>query len=103
MEDVKGYFSYEELLQKCAYKKNRKTTGKDRETGVLADRRYLVAKPEEKVDGLKSIVPTRNTITEADGKEAVDERYFISSLPTDIEKIQRAVRGHWMIESYHWH
>lgn len=53
MEDVKGYFSDEELLQKCAYKKNRKTTGKDRETGVLADRRYLVAKPEEKVDGVK--------------------------------------------------
>ena len=55
--------------------------------------------------GLKSIILTRNTITEADGKETVEERYFISSLPTDIEEAEtaRAVRGHWMIESYHWH
>ena len=33
----------------------------------------------------------------------MEERYFISSLPTDIEEAERAVRGHWMIESYHWH
>ena len=53
--------------------------------------------------GLKSIILTRNTITGADGKETVEERYFISSLPTEIEETARAVRGHWMIESYHWH
>ena len=49
--------------------------------------------------GLKSIILTRNTITGADGKETVEERYFISSLPTEIEETARAVRGHWMIES----
>ncbi|MBC5689120.1 hypothetical protein H8S37_09295 [Mediterraneibacter sp. NSJ-55] len=27
----------------------------------------------------------------------------ISSLATDIDETERAVRGHWMIESYHWH
>lgn len=53
--------------------------------------------------GLKSIILTRNTITEADGKETVEERYFISSLAAEIEETARAVRGHWMIESYHWH
>ncbi len=33
----------------------------------------------------------------------MEERYFISSLPLGIEEIARAVRGHWMVESYHWH
>ena len=36
-------------------------------------------------------------------KRQAEERYFISSLSTDIEETERAVRGHWMIESYHWH
>jgi predicted transposase YbfD/YdcC len=30
-------------------------------------------------------------------------RYFISSLPTDVEEAARAIRSHWMAESYHWH
>ena len=35
--------------------------------------------------------------------DLVEERYFISSLPIEIGEIVRAVRGHWMVESYHWH
>ena len=31
------------------------------------------------------------------------EAIFISSLKEDIELISRAVRGHWSIESMHWH
>ena len=53
--------------------------------------------------GLKSIIMTRNTIAGTDGSTTVEERYFISSLSTNIEEAERAVRGHWMIESYHWH
>ena len=30
-------------------------------------------------------------------------RYFISSLPINVKEIARAIRGHWMVESYHWH
>ncbi len=44
--------------------------------------------------GLKSIILTRNTISEKDGKITVEERYFISSLPLGINEIERAVRGH---------
>ena len=33
----------------------------------------------------------------------IEYRYFISSLKADIEQISRAVRGHWSIESMHWH
>ena len=37
------------------------------------------------------------------GNSTVECRYFISSLKGDIELISRAVRGHWSIESMHWH
>lgn len=42
-------------------------------------------------------------MTEEDGKEQKEGRYFISSLPLGIEEIARTMRGHWMVESYHWH
>lgn len=45
----------------------------------------------------------RNTIAGEDGSTTVEEGYFISSLPTNIEEAERAVHGHWMVESYHWH
>lgn len=51
--------------------------------------------------GLRTIILTRNTVT--DGKVSREERYFISSLPLGIEEVVRTVRGHWMVESYHWH
>ena len=37
------------------------------------------------------------------GKITYEYRYFISSLKTDINEVSRAVRGHWSIESMHWH
>ena len=52
---------------------------------------------------MKTIILTRNTVIGAGGEESVEERYFISSLPLGIEEAARAVRGHWMVESYHWH
>ncbi len=30
-------------------------------------------------------------------------RYFISSLKPEEETFRRAVRGHWSVESMHWH
>lgn len=104
LEEVREYFSEEGLLKKCAYKKKvEKARGKieKREYWQTEDISWLSQKKEWM--GLKSIILTRNTITGADGKETVEERYFISSLPTEIEETARAVRGHWMIESYHWH
>lgn len=38
-----------------------------------------------------------------DGKESVEKRYYISSLPLGVKRFARAVRGHWGIEnSCHW-
>jgi len=33
----------------------------------------------------------------------VEMRYFISSLNVDVEEFARCVRGHWQVESFHWH
>lgn len=38
-----------------------------------------------------------------DGKETLEARYFISSLPVKVKQFARAVRNHWGIEnSCHW-
>ena len=104
LEDVRMYFADKEFLEKSAYKKTvEKARGRieKREYWQTDDIGWLNQKKEWK--GLRSIVLTRNTITSMDGEEKVEERYFISSLKLGIEEIERAVRGHWMVESYHWH
>jgi len=45
---------------------------------------------------------TKNTITKGD-MTTTEVRYFISSLPLDVEAAAFAIRSHWMVESYHWH
>jgi predicted transposase YbfD/YdcC len=43
------------------------------------------------------------TASTRDGKETVEKRYNISSLPVGVKQFARAVRGHWGIEnSCHW-
>jgi len=102
-EDVKLYFDDAALLSKCAYTK---TVEKAR--GRIEKREYwhtddIAWLPQKKGwVGLKSIAMTRNTITK-DGVTTTELRYFISSLPLDVAEIARAIRGHWMVESYHWH
>ena len=102
-EDVKQYFDDADLRAKCAYFK---TVEKAR--GGVEKREYWqtedIAWLPQKKDwaGLKSIAMTRNTITK-DGEETSETRYYISSLPLGVEEVSRAVRGHWMVESYHWH
>lgn len=104
LEDVRGYFSDKGLLGGCAYKKTvEKARGKveKREYWQTEDTGWLSQKKEWK--GLRSIILTRNTVTGEGGETSIEERYFISSLPEGIEEAAGAVRGHWMVESYHWH
>lgn len=76
-------FTDEELLKKCAYKKK-----VEKARGKIEKRKYLQIEDiswlsrKKEWTGLKSIILTRNTITEADGKEVEEEKYYISSLPT---------------------
>ena len=102
-DDVRVYFDDKEFLASCEY---HKTVEKAR--GGIERREYWQTNDigwlSQRKDwaGFKTIVMTRNTITKND-KITVQERYFISSLDMDAKEIARAIRGHWMIESHHWH
>ena len=103
LEDVKLYFDDPDLLVGCAYAKTlEKARGgiEKREYWQTEDIHWL----EQKKDwnGLKSIAMTRNTVTR-NGTTTTEVRYFISSLPQNAEEMAWAIRGHWMVESYHWH
>ncbi len=67
-----------------------------------------IALPQELTDyteewaGLQSIGYADSVVTR-DGKEQVQVRLYISSLPVDVERFARCVRGHWQIENtLHW-
>ena len=103
--DVKVFFADSEVLAKCAY---HKTTQKAR--GGFEVREYWQSDlvgwwlPQKKLwKGLRSVAMTRNTLTKKDGSVVVQDRYFISSLSLNVKEVSRAIRGHWLVESYHWH
>lgn len=107
-EDVSLYLMDEEVKRKIREKGNYKRTV-EKARGQIEIREYyqteetgwLSQKKEWK--GLKSIGMEEKTIR-AEGKEEKKEyRYYISSLKTDVELFSRAVRGHWSVESMHWH
>lgn len=51
---------------------------------------------------LKTVVQAIN-ITERDGKETTETRYYISSLGLGVKRAGKAIRNHWGIEnSLHW-
>lgn len=105
--DVKDYFDDEEFLKEIIEKDNYKIT-KEKAHSQIEIREYfqtdnikwLSQKKEWK--GFKSIIMERKTI-DKNGKKTIVYRYFISSLAPNIELISSAVRGHWSVESMHWH
>ena len=55
-----------------------------------------------KWEGLKTVGMVQAT-REINGKISTERRYFLSSLPLDIDRFARAVRSHWGIENkLHW-
>jgi predicted transposase YbfD/YdcC len=50
---------------------------------------------------IKTIIKV-DTRTEHAGRSTFDTRNYISSIPLDIERIAKGVRGHWGVESMHW-
>lgn len=106
-EEVKEYFADGELVKEIEKTGNYKKTQEKahsqtepREYYQTEDIRWMEKREDWK--GLKSIAMERKTI-EKKGEKITENRYFISSLKGDIETISRAVRGHWSIESMHWH
>ena len=53
-------------------------------------------------EALKSVGMVES-IREVDGKATSERRYYLSSLPLNVEAFARAVRGHWSVENkVHW-
>lgn len=102
-DDVTFYFDTPELLAKCQY-----TQTLEKARGAVERREYWQTDDIEwlsqKKDwaGLKTIAVTRSTITK-NNVTTTETRCFISSLPLDVKEVARAIRKHWMVESYHWH
>jgi len=102
-DDVRRYFDDPELLSGCAH-----TRTVEKARGGIEKRDYWQTEDiawltqRKNWAGLKSIAMTKNTIIKND-VQTEETRYFISSLPLDVKEIARAIRGHWMVESYHWH
>lgn len=52
--------------------------------------------------GLKTVVQLMN-VTQRDGKETTEVRYYISSLGLGVKKAAQSIRNHWGIENkLHW-
>lgn len=106
-EDVKLYFNDGKIRQDIRGRKNYACTV-EKAHGQMEKREYyqsedigwLAQKKEWK--GIKSIGMEEKTIRDEKG-ERKEYRYYISSLGEEIETFMRAVRGHWSIESMHWH
>jgi predicted transposase YbfD/YdcC len=53
-------------------------------------------------EGLQS-VGVVEAVREKSGERTVERRYYLSSLPVEVERFARAVRSHWAIENQlHW-
>jgi predicted transposase YbfD/YdcC len=56
----------------------------------------------QKWEGLRSVGMVE-AVRQIDGQQTMERRYFLSSLPLDVQPFARAVRGHWGVENkLHW-
>lgn len=106
-KDVKEYFedeSFQKAIQEAQnYQKTQERAhgqNEIREYYQTDDIKWLSGKTSWK--GIKSIGMERKTIWKG-GEKREEYRYFISSLTPNIYNFARAVRGHWSVESMHWH
>ena len=102
-DDVKLYFSDNEFLKKCDYHYTveKARSGVERREYWQTDNIAWLSQ-KSKWSGLKTIGMTKNTIYK-DDKTTEETRYFISSLPVNAKELGRCIRGHWVVESFHWH
>lgn len=106
-EDVSLYFADTQIRRRikedgCCVSTREKAHGQieKREYYQTGDIKWLSQRKEWK--GIKSIGMEEKTIKDEKG-ERKEYRYYISSLAPEIETFRRAVRGHWSVESMHWH
>ncbi len=105
--DVVDYFRTApaaELVTKTAVEKGHgrietRTYTASKATDWIASERSYPGQP--RFTAIKTIVKV-DTRTEHADRSTFDSRTYISSAPLDIERISKAIRGHWGVESMHW-
>jgi len=65
---------------------------------IQSDRSYP---GQPRFRGVQTIIKVEDQ-TELADKCTYDTRFYIASIPLDIERIAKAIRGHWDVESLHW-
>lgn len=105
--DVSDYFADEDFLSRIKARGYFKIT-KEKAHGQIETRKYYQTddikwlQGRANWQGLKTIGMVE-TVLLKDEATTTERRLYISSLPCDIDLFERAVRGHWAIESMHWH
>lgn len=100
--DIKLYFEEQSHLNKCREKEHYIKTV-DKNHGQADVREYFQTSSigwltgKERWKGLKTIGMVERTFN-----GVTDRRYYISSLPCNINDFAYSVRGHWSVESMHW-
>jgi len=106
-KDVIDYFDDDEFREKIVKEGNYHKTI-EKAHGQIEIREYYQTndidwyEEKSKWKNIKSIGMVETTIKKGDS-ETKERRYYISSLLTLISLFVMAVRGHWAIESMHWH
>ena len=83
-------------------RRRKRRTAAKRPAAIRTCRCPATCPTRDQWQGLKSIGVAISACVR-DGKETIEKRYYISSLPVGVKRFARAVRGHWGIEnSCHW-
>lgn len=103
LEAVKEHFDTHPVLDESHIK-----TTVDGDHGRIEERVYKIFSAEEILDlkewpGLKTVAMVESKTEKSKGEISSERRFYITSLPLDVAKIARAIRGHWGVEnSLHW-
>lgn len=106
-DEISEYFKDEEFLNKIKENNGYKKTTEKSHSQIEIREYYQSDKiswMNEKVrwKGIKSIGMVSKTIIKED-KKVVEKRYYISSMPLNIDLLAKAIRQHWSVEIMHWH
>ena len=108
-KEVQEYFS-EEILEGLEKTPGHYKKTVEKEHGGIATREYYQTdetgwyEDKNKWCGLATFGIVKKKLVKPDGKTMEERRYYISSLPVDVELFSKAVRGHWGMENQlHWH
>lgn len=105
--EISEYFEDEEFLRKIKKNNGYKVTKEKAHSSIETREYYQCVNirwmgEKSRWKGLKSIGMVCKTINKGEEK-MVEKRYYISSLPLDIELFSKTIREHWSVEIMHWH